>query len=47
MNFNLTEEHQLIRSGVREFCQKYVEPAAEITDSEAKFPADTLKKLTG
>lgn len=45
MDFNLTEEHQLIRSGVREFCQKYVEPCAEITDSEAKFPADTMKKL--
>ncbi|MGA7494638.1 MAG: acyl-CoA dehydrogenase [Syntrophobacteraceae bacterium] len=45
MNFNLTEEHQLIRSGVREFCQKYVEPCAEITDSEAKFPADTVKRL--
>jgi len=45
MNFNLTEEHQLIRSGVREFCQKYVEPVAEMTDSEAKFPADTVKKL--
>jgi butyryl-CoA dehydrogenase len=45
MDFNLTEEHQLIRSGVREFCQKYVEPCAEITDSEAKFPADTVKKL--
>jgi butyryl-CoA dehydrogenase len=45
MDFNLTEEHQLIRSGVREFCQKYVEPVAEMTDSEAKFPADTVKKL--
>ncbi|MGO8943108.1 MAG: acyl-CoA dehydrogenase [Syntrophobacteraceae bacterium] len=45
MDFNLTEEHQLIRSGVREFCQKYVEPCAEITDAEAKFPADTVKRL--
>ena len=45
MNFNLSEEHQLIRSNAREFCQKYVEPYAEITDSEAKFPADTVKKL--
>ena len=45
MNFNLSEEHQLIRSNVREFCQKFVEPCAEITDSEAKFPADTVKKL--
>ena len=45
MDFNLTEEHKLIRANVREFCQKYVEPIAEITDSEPKFPADTIKKL--
>jgi len=45
MDFNLTEEHNLIRANVREFCQKYVEPVAEITDSEPRFPADTIKKL--
>jgi butyryl-CoA dehydrogenase len=45
MDFNLSEEHQLVRSNVREFCQKFVEPCAEITDSEAQFPADTMKKL--
>ncbi len=45
MDFNLTEEHKLIRANVREFCQKYVEPLAEITDSEPKFPAETIKKL--
>ena len=45
MDFNLTEEHKLIRASVREFCEKYVEPIAEATDSEPKFPADTIKKL--
>ena len=45
MDFNLSEEHKLIRSSVREFCEKYVEPIAELTDSEAKFPADTVKKM--
>lgn len=45
MDFNLTEEHKLIRANVREFCQKYVEPIAEATDAEPKFPADTIKKL--
>ncbi len=45
MDFKLTEEHSLIRANIREFCQKYVEPIAEITDSEPKFPADTIKKL--
>ena len=45
MDFNLSEEHHLIRAKVWEFCEKYVEPIAEMTDAEAKFPADTIKKL--
>ena len=45
MDFKLTEEHQLIRQGVREFCDKYVAPIAEETDREAKFPAETIKRL--
>ncbi|GBF34919.1 butyryl-CoA dehydrogenase [Desulfocucumis palustris] len=46
MNFNLTEEQELVRAGVREFCQKYVEPLAEKVDEEAYFPMETVKKLT-
>ena len=45
MDFNLTEEHKLIRASVREFCENYVDPLAELTDSEPKFPADTIKKM--
>ncbi len=45
MDFKLTEEHQLIRQSVREFCDKYVAPIAEETDRDAKFPAETIKKL--
>ena len=45
MDFNLTEEHQLIRQGVREFCDKYVCPIAEAVDQEPRFPAETVKKL--
>ncbi len=45
MDFQLTEEHQLIRQSVREFCEKYVSPLAETTDLEARFPAETIKKL--
>lgn len=45
MDFQLTEEHQLIRQSVREFCDKYVSPLAETTDMEARFPAETIKKL--
>ncbi len=43
--FKMTEEHDLIRASVREFCEKYVEPIAEMTDQEPKFPMDTVKKL--
>lgn len=45
MNFKLTEEQELVRTGVREFCQKYVEPLAEKVDQEAYFPMENVKKL--
>jgi butyryl-CoA dehydrogenase len=45
MNFELTEEQQMIRANVREFCEKYLEPIAEEVDREAKFPEDAVKKL--
>jgi butyryl-CoA dehydrogenase len=45
MNFKLSEEHQLIRGTVREFCQKYVEPAADEIDRQARFPEEIVKKL--
>jgi len=45
MNFKLSEEHQLIRASVREFCQKFVEPAADEIDQQARFPEDIVKKL--
>ncbi len=45
MDFKLSEEHQLIRQSVHEFCDKYVCPIADETDQQAKFPAETMKKL--
>ncbi|BAF58196.1 MAG: acyl-CoA dehydrogenase [Pelotomaculum sp.] len=45
MNFKLTEEQELVRASVREFCQKYVEPIADKVDQEAYFPMETVKKL--
>jgi butyryl-CoA dehydrogenase len=45
MDFNLTEEHQLIRQSVREFCDRYVCPIADEVDQEPRFPAETVKKL--
>ncbi len=45
MDFQLSEEHRMIRSNVREFCEKHLDPIAEETDREAKFPADVIKKM--
>ena len=45
MDFNLTEEHKLIRQGVKEFCDRYVSPIADEVDQEPRFPAETVKKL--
>jgi len=45
MHFKLTEEQELVRAGVREFCQKYVEPIAEEVDMEPRFPMENIKRL--
>jgi len=45
MDFNLTEEHELIRQSVIEFCDRYVCPIADGVDQEPSFPAETIKKL--
>ncbi len=45
MDFNLTEEHQLIRQSVKEFCDKNVCPIADGVDQEARFPVETIKGL--
>ena len=42
--FQLSEEHQLIRQSAREFCDRYVKPIADQVDQEAMFPAETIKK---
>ena len=45
MNFQLTEEHELIRASVREFCEKHLDPIADEIDREARFPAEIVKKM--
>jgi len=45
MDFNLTEEHELIRQSVREFSDRYVCPIADEVDQEPRFPAETVKRL--
>ena len=45
MNFDLTEEQQLVRSTVREFAQQRVAPVAAELDSEARFPYELVGEL--
>jgi len=45
MDFRLTEEHQLVRQGVREFCDKYVAPIAEEVDRDQRYPAEVISKI--
>ena len=45
MDFNLSEEHQLIRQGVQEFCDKHVCPIAEEVDRNQRYPEEVIKKI--
>lgn len=45
MNFELTEEQQLIRNTVREFAQSEVAPGATERDKTGEFPVDIIKKM--
>ena len=45
MNFDLSEEHELVRSTVREFAQQRVAPVAEELDSESRFPYELVGEL--
>lgn len=45
MELELTEEQQLIKANMREFCEQYVEPSAEAVDRESSFPAENVRLL--
>lgn len=42
MAFLLTDEQELSKASIREFCDKYLEPIAIETDKEARFPAEAF-----
>ena len=44
MNFELTEEQQLLQKSVREFAEAEVKPLAREIDETGRFPLDTFKK---
>ncbi|MBN2432263.1 MAG: acyl-CoA dehydrogenase [Acidobacteria bacterium] len=45
MNFNLTEDQQLIRETIRDFAETEVWPGAAERDRESRFPREILAKL--
>jgi alkylation response protein AidB-like acyl-CoA dehydrogenase len=45
MDFNLTEEHKMIRDMARDFAQKELAPNAAKWDQESHFPAEAVKKM--
>ncbi|MFL6004608.1 MAG: acyl-CoA dehydrogenase family protein, partial [Gaiellaceae bacterium] len=47
MNFDLTEEQQLVRETVRTFARERVAPVAAELDREQRFPYDLVEELAG
>ncbi len=45
MNFDLTEEQQMIRDNVREFADNEIAPGAAERDRTGEFPLDLVKKM--
>jgi len=45
MNFDLNEEHNLIRESVRDFAEREIEPIAKELDEKATFSYDLTKKM--
>jgi len=45
MDFTLSKEHQMLRTLYQDFAANEVEPLAQETDEEEKFPAETVRKM--
>ena len=45
MNFNLTNEQEMIRAVVRDFAEREVEPIAGEIDQSGRFPTETVEKM--
>ncbi len=45
MNFDLSEEHELVRRTVREFAVDRIAPVAEELDRESRFPYDLVAEM--
>ena len=47
MNFDLAEEHELVRRTVRDFAEQRIAPVAEELDREERFPYEIVAELAG
>ncbi len=47
MNYELTDEQELLRRTVRDFAESHVAPVAEELDREERFPYDLVKEMAG
>ena len=45
MNFELTEEHKLVRKTVRDFAEREIKPIAKDLDEKGEFSIDLTKKM--
>ena len=47
MNFDLTDEQELIRETVREFAEAELAPVAAEVDRDRRFPEEVVPKMAG
>ena len=47
MDFSLTEDQKMLRTMVRDFAEKELEPIAAEIDEEARFPVESIRKAAG
>lgn len=45
MDFELPDEHRMIRDSVREFCEAEIEPIAQEIEEDHRFPAEIFEQL--
>jgi alkylation response protein AidB-like acyl-CoA dehydrogenase len=45
MNFDLPDEHRMMRDTVREFCEEEIAPIAQDIEDEHRFPAEVFAEL--
>lgn len=46
MDFDLSESHRILRSTIRDFCEREVAPYAKTWDAEERFPTEIIPKLS-